>query len=72
MAAAKAGSSLPEGYSYHAELSERFYNLDPVEQEFLSSQTGISDPEELKKHALQVQKEAYAVSGLPTPCQTSL
>ena len=45
-----------------ADLDEGFYVLDPDEQAFLSSQTGISAPEELKKHICQVQKEAYSVS----------
>jgi hypothetical protein len=34
--------------------------------EFFKSQTGISDDEELKKHILQVQEEAYNVH--PYPC----
>ena len=43
-------------------LDESFYQPSDEEREFLSQQTGISDPEELKKHVLQVQKEVYAVS----------
>ena len=42
------------------------YPLDPslyeVDYEFFSGQTGIKDPEELKKHILKVQREAFAVS----------
>lgn len=43
-----------------AEVDE--YQLDDVEIQFLSSQTGIHDPEELKKHILQIRNEVYAVS----------
>ena len=42
-------------------LDENLYKLDEDEFAFLSSQTGIQDPEELKKHVLSVQKEIYAV-----------
>ena len=72
MASVQAPPAGGQKYSYQAELNESFYTLDSIEQEFLSSQTGIDNPEELKKHALQVQKEAYAVSRLPTSCRTDI
>ena len=49
-------------HSYQVELDDSLYSLDPLEQEFLSSQTGIGDQEELKRHVLRLQKEAYSVS----------
>ena len=42
-------------------LEEKFYKLSEAEYEFYKSQTGIDDPEALKRHILQVQAEAYAV-----------
>ena len=50
--------------TYHPELDERFLQLDDEETAFLSSQTGIQDPDALKQHVLQVQREVYAVSTL--------
>ena len=44
--------------SKQAPLDPTFYDVDV---EFLSIMTGIKDPEELKKHVLQVQADAYAV-----------
>lgn len=44
-----------------AELNEALYNPDDVETGFLLQQTGLEDPEEVKKHILQVQRELYAV-----------
>ncbi|THG98519.1 hypothetical protein EW026_g3688 [Hermanssonia centrifuga] len=41
-------------------LDEQLYALDEAEFEFFSSQTGIKDGEELKKHIVKVQTEAYA------------
>ncbi|KAI0090003.1 hypothetical protein BDY19DRAFT_96758 [Irpex rosettiformis] len=49
--------------SKQAPLDPTFYDVDV---EFLSLLTGIKDPEELKKHVLQVQADAYAV--YPYPC----
>ena len=52
-------------------LAERFpidvtqYSLKGEELEFMQAQTGIMDEEELKKHILAVQAEAYAVSKSP-------
>ena len=45
-----------------AELDESLYELTDEEESFLMRQTGISDPEELKKHVLDIQREVYAVS----------
>ena len=42
-------------------LDESLYALDEAETQFLTSQTGVTDPEELKKHVLNVQAEIYAV-----------
>lgn len=50
------------GTSLSEELDESFYKVDDEETAFLMQQTGINDPEELKKHILQVQREVYAVS----------
>ena len=44
------------------DLDESFYYLDEAEQGFLSNQTGIKEPEDLRRYVLQIQKEAYAVS----------
>ena len=38
-----------------------YYKLDETEFEFFSASTGIKDPEELRKHILDVQAEAYEV-----------
>ena len=45
-------------------LNEALYTLDKEEMEFLSSQTGITDPDELKRHVMKVQDEIYTVSSL--------
>ncbi|EKM58318.1 uncharacterized protein PHACADRAFT_117170 [Phanerochaete carnosa HHB-10118-sp] len=42
-------------------LDESMYRLEAEDYEFLSSATGINDPEELKKHVLSVQAEIYTV-----------
>ncbi|KAI0795120.1 hypothetical protein C8Q75DRAFT_712487 [Abortiporus biennis] len=42
-------------------LKEELYNLQPQEIEFFKQQTGIQDDDELKRHIIDVQKEAYAV-----------
>lgn len=42
-------------------LDEELYTIDDQALEFMKSQTGIQDPEEIKKHILAVQAEAYAV-----------
>ena len=42
-------------------LDEKLYSLDEEEAAFFKSQTGIDDDEELKRHILRSQKEAYEV-----------
>ena len=49
-------------------LDPSLYSIEDDALEFMKASTGIQDPEELKKHILAVQEEAYAVcmgSGLP-------
>jgi hypothetical protein len=48
------------------ELNESLYKLDADEKAFFKEQTGIVDDEELKRHIIRVQREAYAV--FPYPC----
>lgn len=53
-----------EGTQYSAvevPLDEQYYRLTPDDVAFLTQQTGITDPAELKQHILQIQKEAYDV-----------
>ncbi|KAI0066719.1 hypothetical protein BV25DRAFT_1796809 [Artomyces pyxidatus] len=47
-------------------LDESLYKLDEDETAFFKAQTGIQDDEELKKHLLQGQADAYKV--FPYPC----
>ncbi|KAI0757381.1 hypothetical protein C8Q80DRAFT_1090761 [Daedaleopsis nitida] len=47
-------------------LDESLYNIEAGALEFMKSQTGIQDPDELKKHILAVQAEAYTIH--PYPC----
>ena len=49
-------------------LDESLYALDGQALEFMKTQTGIEDAEELKKHIINVQTEAYAVSPHRSPC----
>lgn len=42
-------------------LDESLYQLEGTDYEFLSAETGIKDPEELKKHIIAVQAEIYKV-----------
>ena len=42
-------------------LDERFYDPDSEVLAFYKSETGIVDDEELKRHILALQKEAFAV-----------
>ena len=42
-------------------LDETLYNIDDQAVEFMRAQTGIQDAEELKRHILAVQAEAYTV-----------
>jgi hypothetical protein len=43
-------------------LYERYYNLNEEEATFLKKKTGIKDNEELKRHIIETQAKAYAVS----------
>ena len=43
-------------------LDPSVFQLSDTESEFLKQQTGISDDQELRKHILQVQAEAWKVS----------
>lgn len=45
-------------------LDEGLYELQEDEYEFLSSQTGIKEQEQLKEHVLAVQAEVYKVCRL--------
>ncbi|KAI0823142.1 hypothetical protein BC628DRAFT_1417830 [Trametes gibbosa] len=47
-------------------LDESLYSIDDEALGFMKKQTGIEDPDELKKHILAVQAEAYAI--YPYPC----
>lgn len=44
-------------------LDETLYSLKPEEAAFFKQQTGIQDDGELKRHVLEVQKEAWDVCG---------
>ncbi|TFY77546.1 hypothetical protein EWM64_g6466 [Hericium alpestre] len=50
-------------------LDASLYSLNEEEVAFYKQQTGIEDDEELKRHIIAVQTEAYA--GFPFPCITS-
>ncbi|TFY73288.1 hypothetical protein EWM64_g10724 [Hericium alpestre] len=50
-------------------LDESLYNLNEEEVSFYKQQTGIQDDEELKRHIIAIQTEAYAV--FPFPCITT-
>ena len=52
-------------HAYANPLDETLYKIDDQALEFMKSQTGIQDAEELKQHILAVQAEAYAVSSAP-------
>lgn len=43
-------------------LDEEYYSLKPEEASFFKTYTGIEDDQELKKHIIRVQTDAYAVS----------
>ncbi|KAM5531491.1 hypothetical protein V8D89_014816 [Ganoderma adspersum] len=47
-------------------LDESLYRLDEEELTFMKTQSGIEDEEELRKHVLAVQAEAYKIH--PYPC----
>ncbi|KAH9927500.1 uncharacterized protein BXZ73DRAFT_78530 [Epithele typhae] len=53
-------------------LKPELWSIIPQEGlAFLGAQTGISDPEELKRHAISVQEEAYLVHPYPCICRFS-
>jgi len=43
-------------------LDGTLLELKPEEEAFFKSETGIQDTEELKKHIIEVQEDAYGVS----------
>ena len=43
-------------------LDGTWLELNPQEEAFFKSETGIQDTEELRKHIIEVQKDAYEVS----------
>ena len=43
-------------------LDGTWLELNPEEEAFFKSETGIRDTEELRKHIIEVQKDAYKVS----------
>ena len=51
------------------ELDDSLYKMEEQALEFFRAQTGIEDADELKRHVLAVQAEAYAVRprALPRP-----
>lgn len=54
-------------YNYtDVDLDERFYDLDDDEMQFLMQQTGIKDPDELKRYVIAIQREVYIIH--PYPC----
>jgi hypothetical protein len=52
------------------DLDETLLELDPEEEAFFKSETGIQDTEELRRHIVEVQEDAYKVSRCPCPDQT--
>ena len=55
-----------------ADLDDALYDLDDIETEFLLQQTGLKDPEEVKKHIIQIQHEVYAVRAKIKPQQSQI
>ena len=53
-----------------SKLDESLYNLKEDEAAFFKSQTGIQDDEALKRHIINMQTEAYKVSGNSGGCQS--
>jgi hypothetical protein len=44
------------------DLDETLLELNPGEEAFFKSETGIQDTEELRRHIIEVQEDAYKVS----------
>jgi len=42
-------------------LDDTLLGLNPEEEAFFKSETGIQDTEELRKHIIRVQEDAYKV-----------
>lgn len=42
-------------------LDQSFYSLDPEEEQFLVTLTGIADTNKLKEHICTIQRDAYEV-----------
>lgn len=51
---------------YFLPLEESLYSLGDAESVFFKSQTGIQDDEQLKKHIVTIQEQAFSVH--PYPC----
>ena len=51
-------------------LDEALDRLDEADLKFMSAQTGIQDPEELRRHIVTVQKEIYAVRYCTRLCRS--
>ena len=43
-------------------LDGTFWELGPEEEAFFQAETGIQDTEELRKHIIEIQEEAYKAS----------
>lgn len=50
------------------QLDSTLLELGPEEEVFFKSETGIEDTEELKKHIIEVQEDAYKVRAVGSPC----
>jgi len=50
-------------------FDERFLELRPEEETFFTAETGIQDPEELRKHVIKVHEEAYEVGVVCPPAR---
>ncbi|KAJ6551447.1 hypothetical protein B0H19DRAFT_1157684 [Mycena capillaripes] len=48
---------------YQPPLDESLYNMDDEDLVFIKAQSGIQDPDELKKHIIAVQTKAYDLYG---------
>ena len=51
-----------ETHPHALQLDNTLLELNPEEEAFFKSETGIQDTEELKKHIIEVQEDAYKVS----------
>lgn len=50
------------------QLDGTLLELGPEEEAFFKSETGIEDTEELRKHIIEVQEDAYKVRIAGSPC----